>query len=864
MSKSDNLTPLMRQYFEIKEQYSDYLLLFQVGDFYELFFEDAKKASSFLGIALTKRGNINGEPIPLCGVPMHALDHYLIKLVRGGFKVAICNQLEEATPGKVVRRGITQVLTPGTLTDSRLLDDKSASYLLSFFPSKNGWGLLFGELLTAQLFATTIQPNAIKSLESELARFFPDEILIPDTKEGKYFGRYFKDLGFFSTEVQEIDNEDEQSARAWLNRQLHEQSDYFNEHEDLKLAVYNFYNYLHKNQEAALYQFRQVQFYKPDDFLILDAATQKNLELIKNNQDGTKSNTLFSLLDRATTSMGSRMIKKWIMRPLVKQEQIVQRQDAIEILIKDLTLREKLISLFYEISDLERTIGRIALNRAQLGDYLNLKSALTVLPELKKILRKIQKGLFAVIETKITDFSNLTKLLEDSLNDDLSRSYLIKPGFDKELDRIRELVDTANEKILKLEQKEQELTGITSLKIRYNQVQGYYIEVTKPNLDAVPKDRYIRHQTLSGKERFITQELKDLQVEIEYAHSQISTAEAAIFDRIKYEVSQHVGELRRVAHTLAHLDALIGFANIAYDNGYVRPMFNANRDIIIEDGRHPIVEVVSKNSFIPNDTNLTDDESLWIITGPNMGGKSTYLRQVALICIMAQCGSFIPAKSASLPILDRIFTRIGAGDNLAEGKSTFLVEMEETASICTQATENSLVILDEVGRGTSTFDGLAIAQAVVEYIYKNIKARCLFATHYHELTSLESKYPGICAYHAASKKTNDGILFLHKIAKGVANGSFGIEVAKLANLPKSVVQRAQEILVQLQDGKINNNSVSSQLFSSAMQIQIQELESELEENKKIVSKFKNIDFNNLSPKQAFDLLWEIKEGLDNP
>lgn len=843
MKNANEATPLMRQYFEIKEKYSNFLLLFQVGDFYELFFEDAKLAASFLSITLTKRGNHKGEPIPLCGVPRHALDHYLVKLVKGGFNVAICDQLEPPTAGKVVKRGVTKVFTPGTLTDSKLLDEKSASYLFSFYPSGNSWGLVFGELLTAQLFATVVPHDAFKLLEAELTRFFPDEVLLPQ-QEGRPFLSYFKKLGYFSSVV-EPQEEELLGAEDWLNANLEPDLKTINNFSALKSAISNFYSYMHRNQNESLRQFNKVHFYKPEDFLVLDSATQRNLELVKNLRDGSRKNTLLEVLDKANTSMGSRMIKKWVVRPLVKKEAIVQRQDAVEELIKDQLLFDKLKELFVQLSDLERVIGRISLKRAALLDYVALSTSLEVIPKIKNVL-KIRSGLLEKIGSKVGEFTSLSQLLQASINTELAEDKIIKTGFNQRLDELRELVDKSSNKILELEQREQGKTGISSLKIRYNQVQGYYIEVTKPNIHLVPQD-YVRTQTLTGKERYVTAELKQLQTDIDLARSSISKVEAEVFDEVKREVALFTGDLRRTANALAHLDALLGFAKVAFDNGYIRPEFTDSRDIVIEDGVHPVVQQTITERFIPNSTNLTDSESLWIITGPNMGGKSTYLRQVALECLMAQCGSFIPAKSAKLPILDRIFTRIGAGDNLAEGKSTFLVEMEETALICSSATERSLVILDEVGRGTSTFDGMAIAQAVIEYIFQSVKARCLFATHYHELTELKDRFNGISVYHAASKQTAEGVLLLHKIVKGVSDGSFGLEVARLANLPGAVTQRAGDILKQ---------------FASEHHLQIQPAKTlPKNEQSKIEKALLSIDLDNLTPKAAFDLIWSLRGQL---
>lgn len=871
-------TPLMQQFFVIKEQYPDSLLLFQVGDFYELFFDDAKNAAACLGIALTARGKHKNEPIPLCGVPLHALDHYLVKLVKAGFKVAICNQLEAPTPGKIVERGVTQVLTPGTLVDTKLLDAKSASYLFSFFPTRDSWGLLFGELLTAQLFATIIPASADKTLESELIRFFPDEILVPQSTLGLSSQSFFKTRGYFTTisPVLEAESESERTADEWVRKQLRGQSvQQLYENEALRRAVGQFHAYVAKNQHAALDQFNSIQFYEPEDFLILDGATQRNLELIKNAHDGSRKNSLFAVMDRATTPMGSRMVKKWLLRPLVKKEPILQRQDAIELLMNDHAIAQKCTHLLAQIGDLERVIGRIGLMRGALHDYGALCTALEHVPTLVAILKARKRvKLLEIIFNAIADFKLLHQLLEASLNDDAQKPWIIKPGFDAELDRVRELAENANQKILELEAREQEKTGISSLKIRYTQAHGYYIEVTKTNLDAVP-DYYVRHQTLVGRERFTSADLRALQTEIYSAKNHIDQLEAAVFSRIKLEVSSHISSLRKLAHALSHLDALLGLSSLAYERGYVRPTFNDDRNIMIAQGRHAVVEELLQDRFIPNDTVLNDAQSTWIITGPNMGGKSTYLRQVALISIMAQCGSLVPAATADLPLLDRIFTRIGAGDNVAEGKSTFLVEMEETAAICTMATRNSLVILDEVGRGTSTFDGLAIAQAVVEYIAMQTKARCLFATHYHELTLLQDQIPSIASYFAACQKTPQGIVFLYKILRGVADGSFGLEVAKLAQLPGSVVRRAEQILAALSAAEHKPGALATTIpvqdalpheydkvyaERDALRAQVAQLSKQSRDQQALYSALASVDYNELSPKKAFDLLWSLKQG----
>ena len=841
-------TPLMLQYHEIKAQYLDALVFFQVGDFFELFFDDAKKASAFLGIALTKRGKDKGEDVPLCGVPVHALDHHLTKLVKGGFCVVICEQLEPPRPGTVVKRGVTQVLTPGTLTDAKLLDDKSASYVMSFVAVHNKWTVLFGELLTAQLYATTFDAGSAKVLEAELARFFPDEILLPDDDTTTTFAQVFKKQGYFVSSVVPSDD-----MHAWAQKQLQATvCESISTNKALEKALSTFHAYLKKNNESALSEFTQLHLYEPDDFMVLDLATQRNLELVKNNQDGGRSNTLFALLDTAATAMGSRTLKKWLVRPLLNQKMIEHRLDAVQYLKAEHEVTQECYKQLRSIGDAERVIGRIALGRGTLHDYVHLQRTLEVIPAIKNKLSKTA-ALLHTLGSHCAEFTELYQFLCNALSIDSTKDWIIKHGFNEQLDKYRSLVENSQQAILQLEQQEQKATGINSLKIRYNNVQGYYIEITKPNMHLVP-ERYIRRQTLVAKERYTYPQLQTLQQEIMTARAQCDQLEHSLFDQVKQQVRPYVGQLRKMAHALGQIDALVSFGVCAYERGYARPEITDSRDIMITDGKHPVIEQKLGSSFIPNNTKLTDEQSLLVITGPNMGGKSTYLRQVAQLSIMAQCGSFIPVVSAQLPLLDRIFTRIGASDNVAEGKSTFLVEMEETAHICQYATQNSLVILDEVGRGTSTFDGLAIAQAVIEYLYTQVKARCLFATHYHELTTLQEQFDGIASYYAASKKTNEGIVFLHKIERGVADGSFGLDVAHLAHLPETVIARAREVVSHL-----SQQNPDHFIPASKPDKELASLRSELSQVKKQLEELRSLDFDNLSPKKAFDLLWQFKQ-----
>ena len=811
------ITPLMQQFFEVKKQYPTYLLLFQVGDFYELFFEDAEKASECLGITLTTRGKHLDESIPLCGVPVHAVQFYLTKLIKAGFSVALCDQLEEATPGKIVARGVTQVYTPGMLTDSALLDDKKSAYLASYYSTTcEERAVIFCEILTGSIYIPFLSHNDIYLLEAELSRFSPEEILISNTlkREEK---KQFQKKGF-KTRCIEEDSEEYEYSLLWV-QQLKENKRVHDFTVSLQNTLRILYAFLKKNHPSALPVLQQFHCYKPRDFLILDAPTMRHLEIVENLKDGSLQNTLFFLIDQAKTPMGSRTLKKWLMRPLLSIQSITMRLDAVQFLIAHHKETELLRSLLKKVGDFERIVGRVALNKASHKDYISLKNVLNLL---KQLIGCFDKAVCPFIIKKIwgacVHFESLQLLLNEAINDNLAINYIIKDGFDEQLDALRKLVVHSEHVFRELETKEQQNTGISSLKIKNNTIHGYYIEITKANIELVP-ERYKRYQTLVGKERFITSELKELEEKLIDAQKTISLREQSVYEHIKKAVFNYVSRLRQCAQGLSYLDALGAFALVAQHNGYVRPEFNDQQEIRIHAGRHPVVEQQDRHHFIANDTCLDNAHSTWIITGPNMGGKSTYLRQVAHIALLAHCGSFVPAEKASLSILDRIFTRIGASDNVAEGKSTFLVEMEETATICKKATQKSLVILDEIGRGTSTFDGLAIAQAVVEYLHTIIGARCLFATHYHELTSLSDTIAGIVNYYAASKNTAQGIVLLHKIKPGIADGSFGIEVAKCVQLPASIITRAITISQELRILQEVSTKKTEAIYKIATQLQ---------------------------------------------
>lgn len=857
----------MEQYFAIKAQHPDTILLFQVGDFYELFFDDAKVVAAFLAITLTKRGRMNGQDIPLCGIPVHTLQHYLTKLIKGGFTIALCNQLSKPQPGTVVERAVTQVFTPGTLTDSMMLDEKSASYLLTLYPTNDCWGVLFTELLTAQMFATTIKTDQ-RSLHAELIRFFPDEIILPKNMLGEQIRRSISGQGYYthlmpyqekptSLEEETLMDLQEQWSQEKLSCATRDQLAHI---PALSHSVSMLYRYLKRTHEQALSQLSTINFYEADDFLILDHATQKNLEIIVNSHDGGRSHTLFAVMDQASTPMGSRTIKKWLQRPLVHQSSITARHDVIATLSPRYDLMLRLQELFKSLGDLERIIGRIALNRAHLNDYRQLTSSLGILsPLVDALAGSTNTSLIGLLSTKLSGFEPLYQLLCHSINTDYSKEWTIKPGFDQQLDHYRSLIDHSDDAIKQLEQEEIARTGIPSLKINSNNQQGFYIEVTHTHKHKIP-EHYIHQQTLINRSRYRTEQLLTLESALATAAEQAQEQEILLFEQVQRQVQQYLGKLRHCAHALAQLDALLSLSLLAYHHQYVRPRFGNDGYLAITAGRHPVVEQHSQTPFVPNDTLLSDEQSLLIITGPNMGGKSTYLRQVALINIMAQCGSFVPASSATLPIIDRIFTRIGSGDNVAQGKSTFLVEMEETAVICTQATSRSLVILDEVGRGTSTNDGIALAHAIIEYLHHQIQARCLFATHYHELTHLANQYPGIANYHLRCQRHNNELYFLHEIQKGAAHASFGLDVARQAHVPLSIIKRAQELLNQYDGNQPVLFAPATTTLTAPLTLQHhqQNVSPALDP---VYQQLESVDPDDLTPRQALDLVIALKKSM---
>jgi DNA mismatch repair protein MutS len=823
---SEPTTPLMQQYHAVKSRYPHALLLFRLGDFYELFHEDAIIAARELQITLTSRNREKGQPIPMCGVPYHAVDAYLARLIRAGFKVAICEQMEQPGPGKkLVRREVSRVITPGTATDVAVLDARENNFLAaaSHNVAQSTIGLALVDLSTGEFLATEFTgARAEESLRDELQLLRPRETLLPRPQQLFETAKtsLLDGAGGVETRL-----EDWIFQRDYAERILREQfgvaeltSFGLDDHPQAQSAAGAIIHYLRENAARgegddapsieALRHLDRIRYYEQHDTLVLDPVSVRNLELLSpiftEESKSSGPTTLIAALDSTVTGMGARLLRSWMLRPLIDPEAIAARLEAVEHLLKQTVVRGEIRKELRGIQDLERLTSRITLGLATPRELLALRKSLAQLPILKKFLTPPQSGgsdLILILYEEIDELTDVRERLEKALSDEppavATEPGMIRSGYHAELDELRNLSQHSKQIIASMEERERKRTGINSLKIRFNQVFGYYIEISKPNLPNAPTD-YERKQTLVNAERFTSLELKEYERKILAADERILEIERQLFIDLRSSIAAKASRLRKTASAIAQLDVLASFAKLASDRNYTRPEFTSTGELLIVAGRHPVIEELLKQKgerFVPNDLCFEPGrQQLLLITGPNMGGKSTYLRQAALIVLMAQMGSFVPARQARLPITDRIFTRIGASDNLARGRSTFLVEMSEVAAILHHATPSSLVLLDEVGRGTATFDGLSIAWAVVEHLQKNTRARTLFATHYHELTELAELLPAVKNVHVTVKETPSEIIFLRRVEPGSADKSYGIEVARLAGLPRSVIERAREVL----------------------------------------------------------------------
>ncbi|MFA9397162.1 MAG: DNA mismatch repair protein MutS [Clostridiaceae bacterium] len=863
------LTPMMVQYFSVKEKCKDAILFYRLGDFYEMFFEDAKIASKELELVLTGRNCGLEEKAPMCGIPYHAANNYILRLVNKGYKVAICEQLEDPKAAKgIVKRDIIKIVTPGTYTDSSFLEDTKNNYIMSiYYNEKDKYtGISFADISTGE-FLSTVALSDLSIVYDEISKFDPKEMIIVDTIDENVIKEIKERFPIYITVKDETyfrENARENTRKTFTSFN----EDYYED--NMIYSVNALLNYIYETQKASLSNIFNIEVYNVNNFLTIDINSRRNLEITETLRDKTKKGSLLWILDKTSTAMGGREIRRWLEQPLINKTDITERLDAVEEIKNNIALHEEIKANLKDIYDIERIVGKVSAKSVNAKELLALKMSIGQLPSVKTNLLNFKTNLLSRMYSNLDLLEDVYKILDSSIKDSPSLSVkdgdIIKEGFNEEIDSLRQAKLNGKKWIAALEQQEKQSTGIKSLKVSYNGVFGYYIEVTKTNLDLVPEN-YIRKQTLANAERYITEELKEMESKILGAEEKLLKLEYSLFIEIRDKIESEVERMKKSAKILAQLDSLSSLAKVALDNNYCKPKINEKGEINIKEGRHPVVEkMIPSGGFISNDSYINEkDQQLILITGPNMAGKSTYMRQIALITIMAQMGSFIPAKEANLSICDKVYTRIGASDDLANGKSTFMVEMWEVANILKNATKNSLILLDEVGRGTSTYDGLSIAWSVIEYICNNpdMKSKTLFATHYHELVNLEGKVDGVVNYSVSVKKIGKEIAFLRKIVRGGADESYGIEVAKLAGLPEQVLSRARTILKELEfnQKKANNIEEKEALVSQEISLGLEGKQMDFNELEKdnLICELKNMDLLNMTPIECLNKLNKICE-----
>ncbi len=882
-----DLTPLMKQYHDIKRQHQDAILLFRMGDFYEMFDQDAVTASKVLEITLTQRNKSKGNETPLCGFPYHAAEGYIAKLIRRGFKVAVCEQVEDPKLAKgLVKREVIRVVTPGTVLDANLLDAKDNNYLASIYPAKEGYGAAFLDISTGD-FSVAEVPGAgsLAELDTVLSRFTPREVVLPKGHEAP--PSLLSVLRQYTRAINTHDDwtfDRETGRKALLDHFKTSSLEGFGCGSMTTgiSAAGAALRYIEETQKTALANIRRIRPFLAQSYLVLDPACQRNLELVRNIYDGSTKGTLLSVLDHTVTAMGSRKLREWLLSPLMDVAEIDARLDAVAELKDRHQIRSSLRAALGRVYDLERLISRASLGVSNARDLIALKMSCKNLPEIRNFITLSIARMLKEIVTGWDDLQDIQDLIERAVHDDppytLREGKLIKKGHNAALDELRSISTEGKGFIAAIEQRERERTGISSLKVSFNKVFGYSIEVTKPNLPNVPAD-YIRKQTMVNAERFITQELKEYEDKVLNAEEKILDLEYRLFQEVREQSAKETVRIQEMARKVAVLDCIVSLAEAAATNSYNRPVVDDSDLLKITDGRHPVIERLTEERFVPNDTLLdTSGNQLIIITGPNMAGKSTYMRQVALIAVMAQMGSFVPAKEAVIGVVDRVFTRVGASDFIARGQSTFMVEMNETANILNNATDRSLIILDEIGRGTSTFDGISIAWAVAEHIHAKVRARTLFATHYHELTDLALTLERVKNFNVAIKEWNDQIIFLRKVVEGGADKSYGIQVARLAGLPAEVIQRAREILRNLEQAEFDDRGepVAAHTDRKAGGMRDGGEKSESGEASgpqlglfastegMLAKELARLDVNAMTPLEALRTIAELKKKIENP
>ncbi len=862
------LSPMMKQYCDIKTKYPDTVLMFRLGDFYEMFFEDAKTVSRELELVLTGKECGLEERAPMCGIPYHAADSYIAKLVSRGYKVAVCEQLEDPAAAKgIIKRDVTRILTPGTVIESSMLDESNNNYLCCIFYKDNTIGLCFSDISTGKILCTDIfNGDIFKKLFSEIGRFSPKEIII-NNEFASFNSEIISIKRNFSCNVEIIDDDfvTDSISVNFLNSLLADNEINFSVIKDkavIMSAVCSSLKYLKNVQRSDKLYFSDIEYYSEDSYMNMSSNTLKNLEVLSTITSNSTRGSLYGVLNKAKTSMGRRKLKQWLEHPLLSVGKITQRHNAVNELYANAGLLEEIREVLSDCQDIERLIRRASFGNANAKDLKALENTLRKVPALKSSISKLNGRLLEDISGSFFNFDELCNLIGNAIVEEppykVREGGMVKNGFNSELDELRNLLSNGKGYLSDIQIREQERTGIKKLKIGYNRVFGYYIEVLNTFKELVPDD-YIRKQTLVNCERYITQELKDLESKVLGAQERIYSLEFEIFNKIREKAVERLDDIQATADAIAVLDVLCSLAKVAYDNSYVKPEINSSGYIRIKNGRHPVVEQMINEPFVPNDTFLDNKkDKCALITGPNMAGKSTYMRQVALISLLTQIGSFVPAESADMCIVDGIFTRIGASDDLSSGSSTFMVEMSEVADILKTATSNSLIIFDEIGRGTSTYDGMSIAKSVLEYTVnpKKLGSKTLFATHYHELTDLENTVDGVKNYHISAKKRGDDLIFLRKILKGRADGSYGIDVAKIAGVPDYVINRAKNILKELEIDGFSYHHVNNVYEDDQVSFQS-------ENTKLLINDLTNIDLDTLTPIEALSTLYDLKKKVSN-
>ena len=863
-------TPLMVQFHKIKNDNPDTILLFRVGDFFETFEEDAKTASRVLGITLTKRANGKAGHVPLAGFPHHAIDTYLPKLVKAGFRVAVCEQVENPKFAKgIVKREVVEVVTPGVVFSDKLLEHKKNNYLASIFIDDNNAGIAYCDISTGEFFTFEIP---ILKIAEQIETISPAEIIV--TKEQNDELELLIDKNQINSKLTKLDDWvfNTEYANDILKDQFKTQTLKGYGISNLSLGIISagaILHYLRDTQKSNLAHISKVSIYNPSEYMYLDLSTKRNLEILYTLQDGQREGSLISVLDKTKTAMGARLLKKWINAPLRKKDQIEKRLNGVEDFYKNKNLRNNLQNEFKEIGDLERLISKVCTNRANPREVVYLKNSLRKIPLVKQLLDQSNSDVLKLINDKLHDLDDIFENVEIAIVDDppisLSDGGIIRPGYNAELDELRDLSINAKSWIANLQKTERERSSIPSLKVSYNRVFGYYIEISNTHKDKIPEN-YIRKQTLVNSERYITPELKEYEDKILNAEENIGILEHQLFNEVRVLVADQAESIQKNAQLIGMLDCYLSLAECANDYGYVKPSINDSEEIEITEGRHPVVERILPvdEKFTPNDYKLSNhDTQIIILTGPNMAGKSVYLRQIGLIILLAQIGSFVPAKEANIGIVDRIYTRVGASDNISAGESTFLVEMQEAANILNNATSKSLILLDEIGRGTSTFDGLSIAWAITEYLHENLEvnAKTLFATHYHELNEMADIFPRIKNYKVEVREYDDKVIFLHKVSSGGADHSYGIQVAQMAGMPEFVTKRAKEILLNLEDKELTPYEIKKRKLQKLQNDEYQISLFEMKDDE-LRSEISDISVDDMTPIEALNRLNELKRKVN--